>query len=196
MQNEILEALSDEELAVLSHESVEAEAVLLMRYFRLVRFHARRYATNLTDAEDFMQEGFVALLRAMKQFDNSREIKFSSFAQTCMINSMKSLLRHEKSVAVPTEDLLQKMENFGKYIDDDTPESIFIQKESYENCRTQVMAMLSNKEWDVLQCILHGCSYEQTAKQLKISLKSVDNAMQRIRKKMRAVQHWEEENFS
>lgn len=195
MQNELLESLSDEELAVLSRESVEAEAVLLVRYFRLVRFHAGRYVSDYTDAEDFIQEGCIALLRAMKQFDASRNTKFSSFAQTCIINSMKSLLRREQSVAVPAEDLLQQMDEFGELTNDDTPESILIQKESYENCRTQVMAMLSDKEWNILQCVLRGSSYIQTAKQLHISVKSVDNAMQRIRRKMRAIQHPKEENI-
>lgn len=190
MQDKKLESLSDEELVLLSRESVEAETVLLIRYFRLVRFHARRYANTITDIEDFIQEGCIALLRAIKQFDSSKNIRFSSFAQVCMTNRMKSVLRREKYVPVPIENLLQKMEESGKLVDDNTPENILMQKESYENCRTQVMAILSKKEWDILQYILQGCSYAQTAKRLNISEKSVDNAMQRIRKKMRAIQHF------
>lgn len=186
-QNKILETLSDEELAVLSRESVDAETVLLVRYFRLVRFHAGRCASVLTDADDLIQEGCVALLRAMKQFDLSRDVKFSAFAQTCIINSMKSLLRREQAVAVPAGDLLQDHQ----FVDENTPESILIRKESYKNCRMQVMAMLSEKEWEILQIVLEGCSYAQTAERLHITLKSVDNAMQRIRRKMRTIKHFQ-----
>ncbi|MDE6004178.1 MAG: sigma-70 family RNA polymerase sigma factor [Oscillospiraceae bacterium] len=197
MPDNMLESLSDEELVLLARDSVEAEAVLIIRYFRLVRFHAGRYATSMTSTDDLIQEGCIALLRAIRQFNSTKNAKFSSFAQTCMTNSMKSFLRCEKSIPVPiaTENLLQKIQESDGFIDNHTPENIFIQKENYETCRTEVMAMLSNKEWDILKYILQGCSYAQTAEKLNISVKAVDNAMQRIRKKMRAVQHSEEKNF-
>ena len=186
--NTALSSMTDEELAVLSKNSVEAEAELLKRYFRLVRFHAGRYAATSADADDLTQEGLITLLRVMKQFDSSQNTKFSSFAQVCIINKMRSLVRSQQNTAVPEEDLIRKLEEKGEFIDSETPESILMQKESYESCRTQVMAMLSDKEWNILQNILQGASYAETAERLHISIKSVDNAMQRIRRKMRTVQ--------
>ena len=183
-----LAQMTDEELAVLSLNSVEAEAELLTRYFRLIRFHAGRYAADPSDAEDLTQEGLITLLRVMKQFDDTQETSFSSFAQVCIVNRMRSLVRKQKNTAVPEEDLLRKLEENGELADLDTPESILIQKESYAQCRMQIMAMLSDKEWEILQCILNGASYAETAEFLHITVKSVDNAMQRIRRKMRTVQ--------
>ncbi len=183
-----LAGLTDEELAVLSRTSVEAEAELLARYFRLVRFHAGRYAATPADADDLTQEGLITLLKIMKQFDSSQEKKFSSFAQVCIVNRMRSLMRSQQNHAVPEENLIQKLEEKGEFVDAETPESILMEKESYAQCRMQVMAMLSDKEWEILQCILSGASYAAAAETLHISVKAVDNAMQRIRRKMRAVQ--------
>lgn len=182
-----LSQLTDEELAVLSKTSVEAETELLSRYFRLIRFHAGRYAAVSADAEDLTQEGLITLLRVMKQFNPEQETKFSSFAQVCIINRMRSLVRRQQNADVPDEDLIRNLEKKGSFIDPDTPESILIEKESYADCCMQVMALLSDKEWEVLQCVLDGLSYAHTAELLGISIKSVDNAMQRIRRKMRAV---------
>ena len=182
-----LSQLTDEELAVLSKTSVEAETELLSRYFRLIRFHAGRYAAVSADAEDLTQEGLITLLRVMKQFNPEQETKFSSFAQVCIINRMRSLVRRQQNADVPDEDLIRNLEEKGSFIDPDSPESILIEKESYADCCMQVMALLSDKEWEVLQCVLDGLSYAHTAELLGISIKSVDNAMQRIRRKMRAV---------
>jgi RNA polymerase sporulation-specific sigma factor len=103
------------------------------------------------------------------------------------MNQMRSLVRRQQKLAVPDEELIRSLEEKGSFIDPDTPESILIEKENYADCRMQVMAVLSDKEWEILQYILNGNSYAQTAEQLHISVKSVDNAMQRIRRKMRAV---------
>jgi len=182
--NQVLQSMTDEELAGLSGTSVEAEAELLARYFRLVRFHAGRYAATPTDAEDLTQEGLITLLHVMKKFEPSQGA-FSAFAQVCIINRMRSLVRQEQHRAEPAEDLLRKLEESGALIDPDTPESILMEKENYVQCRMQIMALLSEKEWTILQTVLEGNTYMQTAEKLGITVKSVDNTMQRIRRKMR-----------
>lgn len=180
------ETLSDEALAAAAKTSVEAEGVLLSRYLGLIRFHAGKMA-GCADADDLVQEGLIALLRAIPQFDSTREAKFSSYAQACILNRMRNFVQREARHAVPCEDLEQVMEEQGELADPDTPESILVEKESYAQRRMQVMAMLSAREWDILQCVMDGASYAETAERLGISEKSVDNAMQRIRRKMRAV---------
>lgn len=186
-----LEGASDEELAVLALHSAEAQAVLLKRYLKLVRYHAGRYASALVDAEDLMQEGSIALLQAVSGFDPEHGSSFSAFAQTCMINKMRSVVRRSGSCAAPVADIVQIMDEKGELADAETPESILLDKENYAHCRMQVMALLSAKEWEILQCILAGATYAKAAEQLGISLKSVDNAMQRVRRKMRAVRSTE-----
>ena len=180
------ETLSDEALAAAAKTSVEAEGVLLSRYLGLIRFHAGRMA-GCADVDDLVQEGLIALLRAIPQFDGTREVKFSSYAQTCILNRMRNFVQRESRNAVPCDDLVQVMEEQGELADPDTPESILVERESYAQRRMQVMAMLSAREWEILQCVMDGASYAETAARLGIAEKAVDNAMQRIRRKMRAV---------
>ena len=180
------ETLSDEALAAAAKDSVEAEGVLLSRYLGLIRFHAGKMA-GCADADDLVQEGLIALLRAIPQFDGTREVKFSSYAQACILNRMRNFVQREARHAVPCDDLEQVMEEQGELADPDTPESILVEKESYAQRRMQVMAMLSAREWEILQCVMDGASYAETAARLGIAEKAVDNAMQRIRRKMRAV---------
>ncbi|MBR3631370.1 MAG: sigma-70 family RNA polymerase sigma factor [Oscillospiraceae bacterium] len=180
------ETLSDEALAAAAKDSVEAEGVLLSRYLGLIRFHAGRMAGSV-DADDLVQEGLIALLYAIPQYDHTKVTRFSSYAQVCILNRMRNFVQHEARRAVPCDDLVQVMEEQGELADPDTPESILVEKESYAQRRMQVMAMLSAREWDILQSIMDGASYAETAARLGISEKAVDNAMQRIRRKMRAV---------
>ena len=89
--------------------------------------------------------------------------------------------------ASPGEDLLQHLEQQGELVDPDTPESVLLEKERYEDCRMRVMALLSEREWEILQCSLDGMRYQEIAQHLGTTVKAVDSAMQRIRRKMRAV---------
>lgn len=181
-----LEALADDQLAELAKASAEAEGVLLTRYLRLVRFHAGRLAGS-AEAEDLVQEGLIALLKAVPQFDPARDNSFSAYAHSCILNRMRSFIRKESRNDAPLGDLMQVMEAQGELVDPDTPESILVEKESFDQCRMQVMALLSAREWEILQSVMNGASYAETAAELEIPVKSVDNAMQRIRRKMRAV---------
>lgn len=181
-----LDALEDEQLAELARNSLEAEGVLLTRYLRLIRFHAARLAGS-AEVEDLVQEGLIALLKAIPQFDSARDIGFSAYAQSCILNRMRSFIRRESRSDAPLGDLTQVLEAQGELVDPVTPESILVEKESFDQCRMQVMALLSAREWEILQCVMNGVSYAETAAKLNTSVKSVDNAMQRIRRKMRAV---------
>lgn len=179
-----LETLCDEVLA--AEASAEATGILLSRYLGLIRYYAGRFSGRV-DAEDLAQEGLIALLQAIPQFDGNKNKRFSAYAQVCIVNRMRSFVQKETKNAAPMENLVQVMEEQGILSDPDTPESILVERESFVQRRMQVMAMLSDREWQILQCIIEGSSYAETAKKLHISEKAVDNAMQRIRRKVRAV---------
>lgn len=181
-----LDPRTDEELAALAKDSVEAEGILLSRYLRLIRCYAVRFASR-GDTDDLVQEGLIALLQAIPQFVPTREKRFSAFAKVCILNRMRSFVQREQKADAPAEDLIERLEAMGELVDPVTPESIFLEKESFQEARMQVMALLSEREWEILLCIMNGASYQQAAETLGISPKSVDNAMQRIRRKMRAV---------
>ena len=179
---------SDEELALLARTSMEAEGILLSRYLHLIQYYAFRYAVG-ADADDLVQEGLIALLYAIPQYVPEKGTKFSAYAQVCIQNRMRNVLQRSKRNPEPVENL---EEYWGAdFVDEATPESIFLEKEQGDLFRKQVMELLSDKEWKVLELIVEGASYAETAKKLGISEKSVDNAMQRIRRKMRSVHHEE-----
>lgn len=181
-----LDSQPDEMLAVLARTSVEAEGALLSRYLHLIRCYAGRFAPN-GDVDDLVQEGLIALLQAIPQFDPAKEKRFSAFAQVCIANRMRSFVRRELKAASPAEDLLRVLEAQGEFVDPDTPESILLEKENFQTARMQVMALLSDREWEILQCMMEGTTYAQAAQRLGTTPKVIDNAMQRIRRKMRAV---------
>lgn len=189
-----LDLRTDEALAVSVRTSVEAEGTLLSRYLRLIRYYAGRFAPN-GDVDDLVQEGLIALLQAIPQFDPEKQKRFSAFAQVCIVNRMRSFVRREQKAASPAEDLLKVLEAQGEFVDPDTPESIFLEKENFQAARMQVMAMLSSREWEILQCVMEGASYAQAAEVLGTTPKSIDNAMQRIRRKMRAVRSADHSDF-
>ncbi len=181
--------LSDEALAEQAKHSVDAQALLLERYRKLVRYHANRFAATWADAEDLAQEGMIVLLHAVSQFRPESQVPFSAYAQTCIMNKMRSLAaKRKKADVLPPVELSELLEESIQLVDPETPESILLEKEGFADCRMQVMAMLSAQEWEILQCIMAGDSYAKTAERLQITVKSVDNAMQRIRRKMRATQ--------
>ena len=186
MSDPELDLRSDEELAQLAKTSVEAEGALLSRYLRLIRYYAGRFAQG-GEVDDLVQEGLIALLQAIPQFDPAKEKRFSAFAQVCICNRMRSFLRRERNAASPAEDLLEEMEARGELVDPDTPESILLEREAFRDACLQVMTQLSDREWRILQVLLDGASYQDAADKLGVSVKSIDNAMQRIRRKMRAV---------
>lgn len=186
MSEAALELLSDEALAEYARTSVEAEGVLLSRYLRLIRFHAGRFAP-VGETDDLVQEGLIALLQAIPRYDPALGKRFAAFAQVCIVNRMRSFVRQEQKAELPAEDLIESLDAMGELADPVDPERIFIEKESFRETQMQVMAMLSDREWEILQCIMDGMSYAQTAEKLGTGVKAIDNAMQRIRRKMRAV---------
>ncbi len=180
-----LEAMPDHVLAAMAGSSPDAQTVLASRYLNLIRYHANRYAPTREDAEDLVQEGMMTLLHAATRFQKDRGTAFSVFASACIVNRMRTVVRQQNSAQIA--DLSEELEEHPELTDQVTPESILLEKENYTRCCMQVMAMLSEREWEILQCIMSGASYARTAEQLGISEKSVDNAMQRVRRKMRAI---------
>jgi len=183
-----LNSKSDEELAVLGKKDKTAAAVLISRYSRLIFIKSEIYANSATDSDDLHQEGMISLLKAIDAFDPLKGVKFSTFAEVCIVNRMRTLSK--KSA---------KSTSFGERIDDDeaedvlsveeTPESIYFYKEFFSELWKNICSVLSLTELNVLTHCVQGLSYRKTAEKLGMTEKAVDNAMQRARKKIRAIMH-------
>jgi RNA polymerase sporulation-specific sigma factor len=170
---------SDEALAEKAKAGVSsAFSVLSERYMFLIKSRANRYAGVVgQDVEDFIQEGMLALFRAVKGFDGGSGFKFKTYAVTCINNSLFSAIKkHMKSVATVT---LPEEESPTQ------PEELFIEQEASAELASQIQNRLSDFERQVLKLYLKGNSYAEISGTLGFSTKAVDNALQRIRRKLR-----------
>ncbi len=178
--------MSDDELAVAAKNSKTAANALAARYLRLVFTKSGIYANSNTDSDDLCQEGLLGLLSAVAAFSPERNVKFSTFAEVCIENRMKSLLAKGSKSAAPVADIDELAELQGEN-DYETPESIYLCKAYVSELLDSINKVLSPAERRVFELCVSGHSYRSAAGKLGITEKSVDNAMQRARRKIRAL---------
>lgn len=156
-----------------------------MRYNRLVRICSRPFFLAGGDSEDLIQEAMFGLLKAIREFDPARDVSFHTFAEVCIRNRIRSVVSaavRDKYAplnnSVPMEDESD--------VQDPTsgPEESLISREERLERLERLTAKLSSFEKKVLSLYLEGFSYEEIALQLGRPVKSVDNAVQRIRHKV------------
>lgn len=172
--------LSDEELAKLAADDRSALTALIVRYNPLISSKAYSMKTDETDADDLFQEGIMGLLDAVRTYREGKGASFKTYANVCVRNRMINSVS-KNGQRVPLEDA---EETGGS---DEDPESIVVQMEHEKLLFERITGMLTAAEWNTLRLYLGGAAYSDIADRLGTSVKSVDNAMQRVRKKLRAV---------
>ncbi|MCD7902742.1 MAG: sigma-70 family RNA polymerase sigma factor [Oscillospiraceae bacterium] len=189
-------ALSDTELLRRSNDGDEAAAdTLILRYNQLIKSCARPYFLAGGDSEDLQQEGMIGLLTAMREFDPDAGASFRTFAELCIrrriISAAKSASRMKHSPlnsGISLEEILsaenQSRSPFLEQSFDRSPEDQVLTREREDNFLSAYSRYLSAFEKEILQHYLNGLSYGEIAKACGRSEKSVDNAVQRIRKKL------------
>src|SRR5688572_10647197 len=194
-----LTELTDDVLVAMYQEGdAQALQVLLERYRRFARAKARGYFLVGADSDDIEQEGMIGLFKAARDFRSDRQASFRAFAELCItrqiITAIKTATRQkhqplnqyvsisgvrgsddpgERSV----EDLLDD-----HYIAD--PADQVVSNERMANMRSSMADMLSGLEVDVLRLYVEGKSYQEIGEQLGRHVKSIDNALQRIKRKL------------
>ncbi len=176
-----------------------AEELLAGRYMQLVRVCARPLFLAGGDSEDLSQEGMFGLLSAIREFDPAQGVSFRSFAEHCirmrLYSAVKSAarLKHlplndsmplEQLSDDPSSQLSAAPEIFRR-----SPEDLVLARESKEELIELCKRRLSRLELQVLDCYLEGLSYRDIAQRLQKDEKSVDNAVQRIRRKLAQTLH-------
>ena len=163
----------------------EAEEVLVVRYQRLTRACTRPYFLAGGDSEDLIQEAMFGLLKAIREFDPQRDTQFRTFAETCIRNRIRSAVttasrdKHAPlNQSVPFEHSMLG--------NDSSPEELFINKEEEQERLAEINRHLSPLERRILSLYLSGFSYQNIGLQLNKPVKSIDNAVQRIRRKAAA----------
>ena len=196
--SENYEALSDENLVELSAAGDDdATEYLLSRYKNAVRSKARMYFLVGADRDDIVQEGMIGLFKAIRDFDKEKQASFKSFAELCVrrqiITAIKTATRKKHSPLNSYISLSKPLfddENEGCFADfldeleENSPEDLFIWKENAEAVGRKIDEALSKLEKEVLNMYLDGKSYQEIAKIMNRPPKSIDNALQRIKKKL------------
>ena len=190
-----LRLLSDEELCrLVSQEDRLAEELLVTRYSRLVRTCARPYFLIGGDSEDLTQEGMIGLMNAVREYDASKAASFRTFAETCIRNRLYSALRSaagdkhlplNQSVPLDTPFFDSNSYTSGTgNLAERNPEDFLIDREHAQSLLTGVRKQLSEFEAKILGYYLDGLSCREIADTVGKPPKSVDNAVQRIRRKV------------
>lgn len=164
---------------------------LIARYTALISHKASGYFLNGVELDDVKQEAYMGLLSAIRSYNKEHSASFSTYATHCINNRLKNMVAAGNTKkaslykqAISFEEVTQ---NSLRNNELQNPEAIFIQDENYSALMDLLQTHLSGFEKDVLFLYLSGCDYQAVAKKLSSSPKSVDNALQRARKKLKAV---------
>jgi RNA polymerase sporulation-specific sigma factor len=187
--------LSDEELCQRVNDGDRfAEEILMSRYSRLVRSCARPFFLIGGDSEDLTQEGMIGLMNAVREYDVNKAALFRTFAETCIRNRLYSVLRAaardkqaplNQSISMDTPFFDSNSYTSGtSNLAQCNPEEFYIDREHTKSLLSGVRKKLSEFEAKILGYYLDGLSCREIAEKVGKSPKSVDNAVQRIRRKM------------
>jgi len=193
------DSLKDEELVEVSQAGDTAAGDVLLRRFKgLVSIIARPYFIMGGDREDIVQEGMIGLYKAMREYrlgfpgtvpkgvGQSPSVPFAAFAASCIKNQILDAIKNASrkkhsplNQSIPMDaEALEIMDEL------QDPEKILIHRENIIHLEAAVKSSLSALESSILSHFLQGKSYAQIAKEKGISVKAVDNALYRIRRKV------------
>ena len=176
---------------------VFAEEEILAQYSRLVRACARPYFLVGGDGEDLIQEGMIGLLSAIRTFDPTKDVSFKTYAEMCIRNRLYTAIKSASRFKhIPLNDYISfesskfdEIKPPASYMLRD-PEELVIARERVDEITECLKGALSSLESEVLGLYLKGMSYEEIASEIMRTAKSVDNAVQRIRKKLAHYNTW------
>jgi RNA polymerase sporulation-specific sigma factor len=195
---ESMELMEDEEIVEIARGGEkEAEEFLVNKYKNFVRAKARSYFLIGADREDIIQEGMIGLFKAIRDYKCDKLSSFRAFAELCVtrqiITAIKTATRQKHiplnsyvSLNKPIYDedsdrTLMDVISGTKITD---PEELIISREEFDDIEDKMGEILSPLEWQVLMFYLEGKTYQEIAVDLSRHVKSIDNALQRVKRKL------------
>ncbi|MGI5879611.1 MAG: RNA polymerase sporulation sigma factor SigH [Syntrophomonadaceae bacterium] len=190
--------MTDEEIVELAQVGDQfAVEYLVDKYKNFVRAKARSYFLIGADKEDIIQEGMIGLFKAIRDYKLDKLTSFRAFAELCItrqiITAIKTATR-QKHIPLNSYVSLNKPiydEESDRTLMDilsttkiTNPEEIIISREEFIFIEKKMGEILSSLEWKVLMAYLEGKSYQEIAVELKRHVKSIDNALQRVKRKL------------
>lgn len=186
----MLNGLTEAEILSLAKKgNDEALNFIISKYRSTAEALATKWINSPIEQEDLIQEGSIGILAAIKSYNAAKGAAFSSYCYTCVYNSIKTALRKvNRKKDVPSGNVVPLDEDFvdGK-VSMLSAEDAFLAQESVSELIKQLDNNLSGLENEVLRFYISGCSYSEIGSRLGKSEKAINNAMQRIRKKLKEV---------
>ena len=191
--------MSDEEVVFLVQKDRNelAMAHLVNKYKNFVRSKARSYFLVGADRDDIIQEGMIGLYKATRDFDYERQASFRAFAELCVtrqiITAIKTATRQKHmplnsyislNKPVYTKESERTLMDMIANVRVSDPEELIITREEFADIEKNMTYLLSELEWHVLLSYLDGKSYQEMAGETDRSIKSIDNALQRVKRKL------------
>jgi RNA polymerase sporulation-specific sigma factor len=197
-ENPVVDEYNEEETIALARAGdSKAQEHLIKKYKNFVRGKARSYFLIGADREDIIQEGMIGLFKAIRDYQPDKIASFKAFAEICitrqMITAIKTATR-QKHIPLNSYISLNK-----PMYDEDSertlldvmtgrvptnPEELVISKEEFDSMEAKIGEVLSELELQVLTYYLDGKSYQEIAENLDRHVKSIDNALQRVKRKL------------
>lgn len=197
LEKELLDK-SDEQIVIEAKEGNNlAQEIIITKYEQFVRAKSKSYFLIGADKEDIYQEGMIGLYKAIRDFKDDKESSFKAFAELCItrqiITAIKTATR-QKHIPLNTYVSLNKPiyeEDSERTLLDvidglkiTDPEALLIGQEEVADIELQIRSVLSGLEMEVLNSYLDGKSYQEIAVDLDREAKSIDNALQRVKRKL------------
>lgn len=196
---ERFKGLTDEEIAGIAQEGHDSQAAeyLVNKYRNFVKAKARSYFLVGADRDDIIQEGMIGLYKATRDFRGDKLSSFRAFAELCItrqiITAIKTATR-QKHIPLNSYVSLNKPiyeEESDRTLQDilagirvTDPEELVISREEFMDIELKMNEILSDLEWQVLNAYLDGKSYNEMSRDLHRHVKSIDNALQRVKRKL------------
>ena len=202
--SEFDEKLDEEVVLEAKNGNVRAQEYLISKYENYVKSKAKSYFLIGADKEDIYQEGMIGLYKAIRDFKPDKLTSFKAFAELCVtrqiITAIKTATR-QKHIPLNTYVSLNKPiyeEESDRTLLDvlagfriTDPEELVISQEQMEHIEGEISKVLSDLELEVLTSYLDGKSYQEIACDLDRHAKSIDNALQRVKRKLEKCLHLE-----
>ncbi len=173
---------------------IDSLTVILQKCVASLSLDSKKLSRLGLDYDDISQEAWIAFIKAIRTFDNSKGASFNTYASTCVKNRILSFIKSSASKkrsplndSLSLDSEISLSEDVCINFDNTDPVSFVISRETNQLIKLQISAILSEFELETLKLYLNGFSYDSMAHRLSTSPKAIDNALQRIRTKLRSV---------
>jgi len=180
-----LSEITKETIVLAQKGDSSAINIILNEYKSLVSSISRKYYLLGGDSEDLIQEGMIGLFKAINAFDFNKNDNFKNFAMRVVEREIISAIRRENANKNKVLDESVLIDDIDYIHEDNYPELNIITEESYKELSVEILKNLSELERKVVKLYLKGFGYVDIAKVLKKSPKAIDNALTRIKNKLR-----------